>query len=798
MKSWLKILMIPACLIILTGSLGLINGDHDLRTNEILDKLNIFRTKYRQQKIHLHTDKDIYQAGETVWLKAYLVEASSMLPDSVGKEIYVDLIDFNNQHVRSIILRNKNGFSHGDLLLSDTLMQGNYQLRSYTNWMRNFESDFFYNKTIVVKNPNYENVVTRNRLKEIKKYNRKYNHSESTRTVQFFPEGGNLVAGFQCKVAFKAENNLGQSVNIQGVLFDDKSNQITTFESVHEGMGVFAFTPGHDRKYTAKIKYSDGENAKFALPKVMAQGIVMSVDPFAGEDVKLTIRSNRPPSEDVTFKEIIVVAQSRGVVHFVSKEVLNDAPVVLSIPKKSLPGGIVQITLFDGRNEPQCERLVFVDPVKELDACRISLTEHSKGDSIFYQVQLTKPNGMPVVGNLSLAVSESLGDSENSGNIFTDLLFTSDLKGHIDNPSYYFNKAEPDAKNHLDLVMLVNGWRRFVWKEILADRFPKIRYSPAEGISVDGKITRDHFGIPIFNSKVKLTIMNSYNDQFETYTNKKGQFSFPNLDYEDSIDVKIEAFKPLGGKGVQIVLTDTAVPEISTKTFAAVQNEEFDKAKLKANNRRENLRLKGLYKKPEASNDIPKIHETPRDVINVGPDASEYSNILQYMTGKVAGVQITGNRVIIRGMSTLYGSTDPLYLMDGVPIDAGSVSAINPSDIATIEVLKGPDASIYGVQGSNGVIGFYSRRGTFMKRGVIEFGMLGYYKAREFYVPAYNSWNYKPTSYNIPRTLYWKPYIVTDSTGTATFKFKNRLNITKSRTTIEGITLTGDLIHYKK
>jgi hypothetical protein len=403
------------------------------------------------------------------------------------------------------------------------------------------------------------------------------------------------------------------------------------------------------------------------------------------------------------------------------------------------------------------------------------------------------------MGNLSLAVSESLGDSENSGNIITNLLFTSDLKGRVDNPSYYFNKAEPDAKNHLDLVMLVNGWRRFVWKEILANHFPEILYSPSEGISVDGKITRDHFGIPIFNSKVRLTVMNSYNDQFETYTNKKGQFSFPNLDYEDSIDVKIEAFKPLGGKGVQIVLTDTAVPEISTKTFAAVQNEEFDKAKLKANNRRENLRIKGLYKeKPEASNDIPKIHETPRDVINVGPDASEYSNILQYMTGKVAGVQITGNRVIIRGMGTLYGSTDPLYLMDGVPIDAGSVSAINPSDIATIDVLKGPDASIYGVQGSNGVIAFYSRRGTFMKRGVIEFGMLGYYKAREFYVPAYNSWNYKPTSYNIPRTLYWKSSIVTDSTGTATIKFRNQLNITKYSTTIEGLTLTGDLIHYKK
>ena len=128
----------------------------------------------------------------------------------------------------------------------------------------------------------------------------------------------------------------------------------------------------------------------------------------------------------------------------------------------------------------------------------------------------------------------------------------------------------------------------------------------------------------------------------------------------------------------------------------------------------------------------------------MGEDASQYPNILQYMQGKIAGVQINGNSVIIRGINTFYGSTDPLFLLDGVPIDASVVTSLNPSDIEIIEILKGPEAAIYGSRGANGVIAFYSRRGHFMKRGVIEFGMLGYYRARDFYVPAYNSWNYKP------------------------------------------------------
>ncbi len=796
-----KILLISILLISIIGSVALVSyNPDDLRIDKILGQLNLFRTRYRQQKIYLHTDKNIYIAGETVWMKVYLMEASSLLSDSVSKDIYVDLIDFNNNHIQSIILRNQNGFANGDLLLSDTLKEGNYQLRSYTNWMRNFDSDFFFNKAIVIKNPNYENVVTNGRLKDIKQFNRKYKRSENHKTVQFFPEGGYYVSGFPSKVAFKAENDLGQSIHIQGTIIEDKNTQLVSFESVHQGMGIFEFTPKSGRKYIAEIKYDDGKNEKFSLPEVMDKGLVMSADPFAGEDIKVNIQSNRPSSEDITFNEVIIVAQSRGLVQYVSKDMVKNAPVVFSIPKKMFPGGIVQITLFDGRGDPQCERLVFVDPQSEIQTNKIDVFSQLKNDSIVYQVKLTKPDGTPVKGNLSLAVLEALDNVENPGeNIETNLLFTSDLKGRIDNPSFYFNKTDPNAKKYLDLVMLTHGWRRFVWKNIMANIFPSILYSPAEGITVAGKITRDHFGIPIPGSKVRLTILNSYNDQFETTTDRRGRFLFPNLNYEDTIDVKIEAFKPSGGKGLQIVIGDTVVPEISTKVYPAPQNYNFDKDKLKANNRRERIQFNKNYKgKPEPDIEVPKIHETPNDVIYVGEDASQYSNILQYMQGKVSGVQIIGNSVIIRGINTFYGSTDPLFLMDGIPIDASAVSSLNPNDIEYIEILKGPEAAIYGSRGANGVIAFYSRRGHFMKRGVIEFGMLGYYRSRDFYVPAYNSWNYKPTDYNIPRTLYWKPYVVTDSEGIATIRFKNRLKILKYITTIEGMTSMGEIVHYKE
>jgi hypothetical protein len=196
---------------------------------------------------------------------------------------------------------------------------------------------------------------------------------------------------------------------------------------------------------------------------------------------------------------------------------------------------------------------------------------------------------------------------------------------------------------------------------------------------------------------------------------------------------------------------------------------------------------------------LSKIHETPGDVIYVGEDASNYSNILQYMQGRVPGVAITGNRVIIRGINTLMGSTDPLFLIDGIPIDVNGVTSINPSDIAIIEVLKGPECAIYGSRGSNGVIAFYSKRGEFMKRGVIDFSMLGYHKTREFYIPAYDSWQYKPADYNIPQTLYWQPTIITNSNGEALIKFKNLIKSNKPKLlTVEGLTESGEIIYYRE
>ena len=769
----------------------------DPRVDKIIRQFNLFRSKCDQQKVYLHTDRDEYMAGEPIWIKSYVLDAATLLPDTISKDVYVELLNMNNQSVASIILRSKQGFSNGNIQLRDTILEGNYQIRAYTNWMRNFDKDFFYYKTISVKNPNYENVITKPRLKDIKRFNRIMKRKENDYVVNFFPEGGTLVQGIASNIAFKAETSLGTPLKVSGTVFDNKGNEVATFKDTHDGMGVFKLTPQPKTKYTAKVIFENGKKSNFSLPQAAPKGFVMTVDPYEKKEIRVFVEANRDVSNNIASNEVIVVGQSRGIITYVSKGEVLDKPVISNISKKLFPSGVAQITLFNGRGEPVCERLVFIDQQVENSANKVDISTTNKGDSVLVNVKMTKPDGTPVNGNFSMSVVENLENTNNSAkeNILTNLLLTSDLKGRINDPSYYFEN-NPDANKHLDLVMMTHGWRRFVWKELLANKLPETPNQKPGGISINGRITRDFFGIPISDSKVILSILNTYNDKFVTITDSKGKFEFPIMDYEDTINVKIEATKPSGGKAVQIILGDTLVPDITTLTYPAFLNESFEKRKMRLNARKEYIEKRKIPAPPKEEENLPgRIYDTPSNVLKVKDDANTYSTITQYMQGRIPGVQVIGDRIIIRGISTILGSTDPLYLLDGVPIGANSLSSLNPMDIDRIEVLKGPEASIYGSQGANGVVAFYSKRGHFMKRGVIEFGMLGYHKAREFYVPPYDSWKYKPSDYKIRRTIFWGPNVSTDAKGEAIVRFKKTFATEKFGLTMEGVTTAGDVIY---
>ena len=138
-------------------------------------------------------------------------------------------------------------------------------------------------------------------------------------------------------------------------------------------------------------------------------------------------------------------------------------------------------------------------------------------------------------------------------------------------------------------------------------------------------------------------------------------------------------------------------------------------------------------------------------------------------------------------------------VVDGLNVDTDTFSNLNPSDIESIEVLKSISfTSIYGGRGGNGILIITMKRGGPDYRvrnepGIITYSPRGYYKARVFYSPQYED---PKTNVQIPdlRTIiYWKPNIVTDKDGKASFEYFNADTKGTYRVVIEGIDGDGNL-----
>jgi TonB-dependent SusC/RagA subfamily outer membrane receptor len=771
--------------------------DIDRRIEKIENSLNKFDRYYPQQKVYLHLDKTLYHSNETIWFKAYLLNGMNHHPDSISTNLYVELINPKKIVVQIIRLRMTFGFGRGEFLLTDTVPEGLYQIRAYTNWMKNFDTDYYFSQNLSVRNPHEINFISNKEAKRNRKSLRKTAEKANDIEFTFFPEGGNLVAGLSSVLAFKAINETGGSLDAYGKIYDSKGNEITSFQSYHDGMGTVAFTPEKDKKYYATVNYKKHKKIKVDLPEILPSGIVMKIDNSDPENIFLTLSSNRPPTNDRMANEVVLTGQVRDKMYYTSIEDLSNNRVVKLLNKSIFPTGILQLTVFNSRGIPLSERLVFINHDDQLNIATATTIDSGK---VHLSLKITDKDDKPVKSNISLSVlpEDTTKDLFQEPSMLANLLLTSDLKGYIDNPEYYFQDS-PGAAKALDDLLLTQGWRRFDWNKIVNSDFPGIRYLPENKITVEGQITRELLGFPFKNADVTLSILDKYNDVFSQKSGYKGHFKFEGLDYQDTISVRITVRKPNNKKNLLILLAEspyekitkyqgnlflTTVSERDKKEYRHEKYIEFKKEEA----------IKDEEDKKEHENDLPTIHGKPDNVI-YGKDIPDGTpNILEAIKGRVPGVLVTGNSVVIRGPSTLLGSNDPLILVDGVPtFGTDALFNIPPQDVERIEFLKGPSAAIYGIRGANGVIAIYTKRGRYMIKGQIEFQMLGFHTPREFYQPRYSHMPEKEMNKLSYSTVFWAPDIKSSENGKANVIFAKPPGINNFRIIVEGISNDGKI-----
>ncbi len=796
-------------------------------TEKILAKLEKYRLTTPQEKVYLHFDKPYYMAGETMWFKGYLFDGITHKIDSVSRVLYVDLIDETQGKVIATRTLKCEGSTYGEVLLPDSLAEGMYQIRAYTNYMRNFSEEFFFRQEIKI----WQGSI-KNRLSDT-------NASKMTEAsdVQFFPEGGNSVLGLDSRIGFKALNILGKGVDIQGFVLENQKDTVVAFQSEHLGMGFFNYTPEAQKTYIAYVKQNDGKYRQFALPNAYEQGFTMAVDNLSNkEKIKIFVSNNSPKPADKS-SEIVVVAQQRGQLCFMAKGNESQKSFAVSIPKNKIPDdGIVQITLMNAKGEPVCERLIFNNQNKQIN---LKITpdkaNYKTREKVTVNLEATDAEGKPVEGNFSVAVTDAnqvLAEPFQE-NLLSYLLLSSDasnltnaeyytaLRGNIEQPAYYFDKENVNAPRHLDILMMTQGWRRFVWRDLMADKMPKMDYFLETGLEVTGKAVKPNGKIA---DKVTLTLVlknEGKNPQFQVgMTDSLGRYGFYELDFFDTTQVFVQGMKQGGGKNLDVTINPQRVSpkvrivklpynpmEFDSKNlveFLKKANEAIElEKKLKLN---KNQMLEGVTvtaKKFEEP-DPRKIYGRASNSVKVDQMlCAGATNVFQMIQGRIPGVQVSpdgqgGFRIIIRGISTITGSTDPLFLLDGMPVDGGTISSINPCDVDVIDVLKGADAGIFGSQAANGVIAILTKRGgsnyDYSKDPVLGVTIqkrMGYNTPREFYAPKYDVAIPDHVRPDFRSTLHWQPNVKTDATGKASLTYWN----TDAKATIkiiaEGVSTQG-------
>ncbi|PIA79446.1 hypothetical protein BFR04_00945 [Gaetbulibacter sp. 4G1] len=403
------------------------------------------------ESIYLQTSKDIYETREDLWFKAYVLDSKNLTPSNKSKILFVQLL--NNEQdipVWEEKYEIENGFVNGHLFLQDTLKPGTYTLTAYS-------ANSFY------KDSGAFNAVRKIQvLKSIADKPPQSNQKKQDSIFQFvtFPEGGNLVNGIESRLAFKAVNSKGHPVNVSGVLYEN-GEPLTHFKSTHLGMGSFLFIPNTNKSYHIKLS-KKGEQEIYSIPKIYNRGKVMRLISQTKENLIFKVSQNPSLKKET----VHIRVQSRGIAYNLATAVL-EKNLKIKIPITDLPQGIAEVTLFNKNFEPICERLIYVNLDRKLNIKTSLLkSEYKTRDKGTLKIQVTDENGNPVMAHLSLSIFDRIyKNKQDSKTIESHYFLSTQLKGKLYNPAYYFDEQNKDRKENLDLLLLTQGWRRYVWSE---------------------------------------------------------------------------------------------------------------------------------------------------------------------------------------------------------------------------------------------------------------------------------------------------------------------------------------------
>lgn len=662
--------------------------------------------------------------------------------------------------------------------------------------------------------------------------------------AKFYPEGGNLLAGHECRVGWEAVNKYGQRLNASGVLLED-GREIGKVTPLHAGRGDFRFTPRKGSNYKVRFSY-DGDTHTFSLPDAKREGYALAVILDADSVAFRVVRNVEVP------RTVYLSLLCRGKVVDVLSLDFEGSEAMVRMPKSAFPAGVNQATLFESAEEVYADRLFFIHPpegeMTSVVVTGLKGSDYRAKEKVNLGVRLTDGEGKPLAGQrVSVAVRDGSQMDETfcTGNVMTDLLLQSEIRGFVENPDYYFIDRGEKRVHALDLLLMVQGWRRYEWKDVAQSGKFEVTYKPEQTTTVTGQAydlrlkrrgpkdifcslrlldgnkgddilfqastatdSAGMFGftIPPFYGKANLVLRGKYNS-------RKNKSGYDLLPHDDNIFIRKDIFFPTVVNDLSWY--ETNKPDLMPSP--AISWDDYEKGIYSAVILPE-VRIKRKHRPHMKRNRLAAVQRM--DFIDFYNDVWDRTYYDPYFLLKNEVFHLDQNlwHVLNYTRQRYSNSLERLFLSFDWDINEVSanmkhfsfLSSVDSIEIITDDPrrpvnydLKHLDRQTEMKEKGNvppyGISGYVNIKTRPKEKERIihgrEYNIQGFSRPAEFYNPDYSR-QALPDVKDYRKTLYWNPDVKTDSEGRASIDFYNNSVAPDFNISVEGITKDGRFVVY--
>lgn len=628
--------------------------------------------------------------------------------------------------------------------------------------------------------------------------------------ITFFPEGGNLLTGINQLVAFKCQQADGYSKEVSGVIVNPQGDTLTSFQTEHDGMGIVYITPIPGEQLIARV---NGSDKTFALPKAQAEGLSLCI---VQEGNKLSYKVKSTP-QTVWPDTLILLGHTRGFPLLLTNLEKKDSTGIINI--HTFGDGISHLLLVDKQGAPISQRLIFKYPDKRYEwSVKTDKDKYAEREKVSMEV-LLNIDDMPNESNFSISITDdkSVVQDTLAGNIISNLLLTSDLKGYIHNPGYYFMEKDKKRLDALDLLMLTHGWTRFSTDNIMQVQQKKPEFFVEKDQFISGKIGN------IFGKKAKeahvFILAPQHQIIRDTQADENGVFILDGLDYTDTTLFIVRANTRKGSSFASLEIDREFWPEKDTVIPFLNKKQDISNSKLlfnidKNSHYKDGIRntlLKEVVvvgqeeKEPEFSVPASELERT------------KYRTIYDYAKVKLAQVlqdhprpidPISKGRLLVIIDRRRFDSGDQ---RNGNNDDNGNdnmdiLRTIDTDEVASFKIYRDQtetefvDDINYFDSNSFPAIVIELKpeaRKRIARPNISWYESLGYTPAVEFYSPTYNTPKKEDDDPDLRTTIYWNPCLKFNKEGKASIEFYTSDSPSSYNVEIEGVSKKGIVCRYQ-